>query len=74
MINPNPKQICLYPSMIHSNPRPKKTLEMINPNPKQTCLDPSITHSNPKMIAAVMKNTATRTVAGAQARVTETEE
>ena len=47
---------------------------MINPNQKQTCLDPSMTHSIPKMVAAVMKNTATRTVAGAQARVAETEE
>ena len=49
-------------------------LRMINPNPKQACLDPSFTHSNPGMIAVVMKNTATRTVAGAQVRVTETEE
>ena len=49
-------------------------LRMINPNSKQTCLDPIVTHSNPKTIAAVMKNTATRAVAGAQAQVTETEE
>jgi len=50
-----------------------KGLKMINPNPEQACLDPSMTHSNPMMIAAVMKTAATRTAAGAEARVTETE-
>jgi len=51
-----------------------KCLKTINPNPRQTGLDPSMTHSNPMMVASVVENATTSTVARVEARVAKTEE